>query len=87
MQRLSALLLPRAGTVGSERRHTIQDIERRYQDNLATLYREIIFVGMSVYKPEATKGIPMEHIYILLTVVPNAATEEASDVSRVDPLK
>jgi hypothetical protein len=72
---------------GSERRHTIQDIERRYQDNLATLYREIIFVGMSVYKPEATNGIPMEHIYIPLTVVPNAATEDASDVSRVDPLK
>ncbi len=72
---------------GSERQHTIQDIEKRYQDNLATLYREIIFVGMSVYKPEATKGIPMEHIYIPLTVLPNAATEDASDVSRVDPLK
>ncbi len=41
----------------------------RYKENVITLYRNIEFIGMSVYKPEATKGIPMECIYIPLTVI------------------
>ncbi|MDJ0661945.1 MAG: NACHT domain-containing protein [Crocosphaera sp.] len=40
---------------------------------------------MSVYKPEATKGVPMENIYIPLTVVPEAASKE-DKASRIDPL-
>jgi energy-coupling factor transporter ATP-binding protein EcfA2 len=71
---------------GATRKKTIQDIRRRYNDNLKTLYSKIEFVGMSVYKQEATKGVPMEHIYIPLTAVPEAADETNENVPRIDTL-
>jgi len=71
---------------GATRKKTIQDIRQRYNDNLNTLYRRIEFVGMSVYKQEATKGIPMEQIYIPLTAVPAATDESDSNVPRTNPL-
>ena len=72
---------------GAARKKTIQDTTRRYFDNLGMLYRNIEFVGMSVYKPEATKGVPMEHIYIPLSVVPSASDERDPNVQRTDPVK
>ena len=71
---------------GATRKKTIQDIRRRYNDNLNTLYSKIEFVGMSVYKHEAAKGVPMEHIYIPLAAVPEAADETNKNVTRIDPL-
>jgi hypothetical protein len=70
---------------GAGRKKTIQDTYNRYSDNVRTLYRNIEFVGMSVYKPEAAKGIPMEHIYIPLTVRPEAA-DETSNIPGINPL-
>jgi hypothetical protein len=74
-------------TANADSKKTIEDTRRRYDDNLTTLYRNIEFVGMSVYKQEATKGVPMEHIYIPLTVVPETADERDSTATRVNPLK
>ncbi len=74
-------------TSDGETRKTIEDTRKRYNDNLETLYRNIEFVGMSVYKQEATRGVPMEHIYIPLTVVPEATDEQDSNVVRIDPIK
>jgi energy-coupling factor transporter ATP-binding protein EcfA2 len=71
---------------GTTRKKTIQDIRRRYDNNLDTLYRKIEFVGMSVYKQEATKGVPMEHIYIPLTAAPEMADEKDEKVPRINPL-
>jgi energy-coupling factor transporter ATP-binding protein EcfA2 len=71
---------------GTDRKHSIQDTQKRYEDNLTTLHREITFVGMSVYKPEATRGVPMEHIYIPLAVVPDGASTVGSSIPRVNPL-
>lgn len=71
---------------GSARRKTIQETLKIYDDNLNTLYRKIEFVGMSVYKPEATRGVPMEHIYIPLTAVPEQADENDPSISRINPL-
>lgn len=71
---------------GATRKKTIQDTRNRYDENLRILYRNIEFVGMSVYKPEATKGVPMEHIYIPLTVIPEAADENDINTTRIDPL-
>jgi hypothetical protein len=72
---------------GTPLRKTIEEIRIRYNDNLVGLYRDIQFVGMSVYKPEATKGVPMEHIYIPLTVVPEAAEERGAELGfRLNPL-
>lgn len=51
---------------GNTRKKTIQDTRKRYNDNLNTLYGKIEFVGMSVYKEEASRGVPMEDIYIPL---------------------
>ncbi len=72
---------------GAARRKTIQDTTRRYFDNLVKLYRNIEFVGMSVYKPEATRGVPMEHIYIPLSVVPSASDERDPNVQHTDPVE
>jgi hypothetical protein len=71
---------------GVNRKRTIEDTRKRYNDNIQKLYREVQFVGMSIYKQEATKGIPMEHIYIPLAVIPEAAEEKSSEVQRINPL-
>jgi energy-coupling factor transporter ATP-binding protein EcfA2 len=49
------------------------------------LYGRIEFVGMSVYKPEATKGVPMEHIYIPLTTVAEQADDRNPATPRGNP--
>ncbi|MCY2986465.1 MAG: NACHT domain-containing protein, partial [Planctomycetota bacterium] len=72
---------------GSGRRNTIQDTRTRYDDNLKQLYRRIEFVGMSVYKPEATRGVPIEHIYIPLAAVPDTANPDDPNLPRTDPLR
>lgn len=69
---------------GSTRKKTIQDTRKRYNDGINILYRKIEFVGMSVYKEEATRGVPMEDIYIPLTAIPEKADEKTT--SRTDPL-
>jgi hypothetical protein len=71
---------------GAVRKKTIEDTRTRYNENLIKLYDEIQFVGMSIYKQEASRGIPMEHIYIPLTVVPEAADERDSNLERLNPL-
>jgi energy-coupling factor transporter ATP-binding protein EcfA2 len=71
---------------GSRRAKTIEDTRSRYNESLPILYRDIQFVGMSVYKPEATRGIPMEHIYIPLRVLLEAQIEQSIDVYYRNPL-
>src|SRR5439155_13717282 len=39
-----------------------------------------------IYKPEATKGVPMEHIYIPLTVVPETAADADTLHTAQNPL-
>ena len=70
---------------GQTRQKTIKDLRERYDKGLKLLHKKIEFVGMSVYKPEATRGVSMENIYIPLTVVPEAASRE-DNISRIDPL-
>ncbi|WP_041258201.1 NACHT domain-containing protein [Fibrella aestuarina] len=45
---------------------TIQEVKARYDRALVVMHSLIEFVGMSVYKHEATRGVPMQHIYIPL---------------------
>jgi hypothetical protein len=71
---------------GVERRRTIRDIRTRYDDVLKREYGRIEFVGMSVYKEEAARNVPMENIYIPLSLIPNGADEDSPDVLRRDPL-
>ena len=75
-------LIPR----GAARKKTLQDTRKRYDDNLLETYGKIEFVGMSVYKEEATRGVPMEHIYIPLSAVPEAADDTDPELARTDSL-
>jgi energy-coupling factor transporter ATP-binding protein EcfA2 len=70
---------------GATRRRTIQDIRQRYDENLTSLYRYIKFVGMPVYKPEATRGVPMEDIYIPLSVTPDGSDPDELRILRINP--
>ncbi len=71
---------------GQSRRRTIEDVRKPYDENLLELYRRIAFVGMSVYKQNATRGVPMEDIYIPLSAVPHAAGVDEDDCERTNPL-
>jgi len=71
---------------GATRKKTIQETRGLYDDNLKTLYNQIEFVGMSVYKQEATGGVPMEEIYIPVSALPNTVDQTDPKAVRVDPL-
>lgn len=68
---------------GASKARDISTIKASYLRSLSGAYRNIEFVGMSVYKPEATRGIAMEDIYI-----PISATleKEPGNDARHDPL-
>ena len=67
-------------------RSTIEGIRKPYDETLLQLYRRIEFVGMSVYKPEATRGVPMEDIYIPVSTVPNSTAWDDDSTPRTNPL-
>lgn len=68
---------------GMSHRRSIDEIRDRYVAAQERLHRSIEFVGMSVYKPEATRGIPMEDIYIPLDVAPWSS--DITGTTRIDP--
>jgi energy-coupling factor transporter ATP-binding protein EcfA2 len=61
---------------GGPRVKTLRETQELYVANMLTAYGKIQFVGMSVYKPEATKGIEMQHIYIPLTLIRENANDD-----------
>jgi len=71
---------------GATHKKTIEDTRKRYDDNLPILYRDIQFVGMSVLEQAAAKGVPMEHIYIPLSVIPEVQIEQDTNVTYTNPL-
>ncbi len=71
---------------GTIRRESILETRRRYDASLLTLHRNIEFVGMSVYKPEATRGVPIEDIYIPLSLSPGSVNDSGIDPPRISPL-
>jgi len=83
---LSLFYYPELVVDGPGRRKTIQDIRSRYDENLIKLHRNIEFVGMSVYKPEATEGVPMENVYIPLQVLPEGVDDSEANATRINPL-
>ncbi|MCC8432100.1 NACHT domain-containing protein [Reyranella aquatilis] len=76
---------PRLVPRGEKQRKSIQEIRSLYDLNLKKRYGRIEFVGMSVYKEEASRRIPLENIYIPLSVVSERSPEESDDTPRVDP--
>lgn len=72
---------------GHLKRKTISEIRNIYDKNLLALYRDINFVGMSVYKQDATRGVPIHEIYIPLKMVPNGVADNDGEFPQQDPLK
>ena len=72
---------------GSSRRKTLEDTRKRYDDNLQQLYGRIEFIGMSVYKEEATSGVPMERIYIPLSASPETSDDLNENGGSINPLE
>lgn len=70
---------------GLTQRKTIQEITKPYIDNLLAKFGRIEFVGMSVFKDSATRGVAMDDIYIPLTTVPENANEDLTDIPRTNP--
>ena len=77
---------PELQSNGVPRRKTIQETRHSYDENIRMTHNRIEFVGMSVYKEEATRGVPMEHIYIPLSVVPEGASSSDEQAPRVNPM-
>ena len=75
---------------GLQRKKSLQDTRIIYDDNLHQTYGRIEFIGMSVYKEEATRGVPMEDIYIPLSAIPESAEDSGDNRFRtktIDLLK
>lgn len=70
---------------GEQHKKSIQAWRVQYDDNMRKKYGRIEFVGMSVYKEEASRRIPLEEIYIPLSVVPERSIEEGEDTARINP--
>lgn len=72
--------------LGHSRKQSIMDTRNRYDANLREIFGKIEFIGMSVYKEEAAKGVPLEHIYVPLAAVAEDANDENEDAPRSNPL-
>ena len=66
---------------GEENRKTLLERRISYDRLLYKRFGKIQFVGMSVYKNEAAHGVPIENIYIPLSVVPEAGKDTDSRIS------
>ena len=71
---------------GPKRRQAITVTRQRYDQEFAKLHGKIQFVGMSVYKEEASVSVDMDRIYLPLRVVPESAVEPDTPVKRTNPL-
>lgn len=72
---------------GIKRRTALQNVRKQYDDNLLRHFGWIRFVGMSVRKEEAARGLPMETIYIPLETVAEGTTDEDDRAPRTNPLE
>ncbi|AYG57803.1 NACHT domain-containing protein [Rhizobium jaguaris] len=72
--------------LGDARRKTIQEVRVQYDENMRRRFGRIEFVGMSVYKEEASRRVPLENIYIPLSLVTEASPEENDDTPRIEPV-
>lgn len=66
---------------------THKETRARYDINLSEAHNRIEFVGMSVYKAEATHGVAIDEIYIPVSVVKNTNNKSISGkLPRINPL-
>ncbi|UVL17663.1 NACHT domain-containing protein [Pseudomonas sp. B21-044] len=70
---------------GERSQKSIKALRTQYDENMRKKFGRIEFVGMSVYKDETSRRIPLEDIYIPLSLVPERSGEESEDTPRIDP--
>jgi energy-coupling factor transporter ATP-binding protein EcfA2 len=70
---------------GRKRQASIQQLRLQYDAALQRENGRIEFVGMSVYKQETARTVPMENIYIPLAIVPEGASDEEESSQRHTP--
>lgn len=70
---------------GPSRRKAINTLRTKYNNNLVALRGRVEFIGMSVYKEEASRGVPLEHIYIPLGAVPETSDDSLDITPRINP--
>jgi hypothetical protein len=83
---LSLFYYPEIVQNGAAQAVAIQTTRAIYDANLLQAYGRVEFIGMSVYKEEAGKGVPLDQIYIPITAVPELADDSNEFVSRIRPL-
>lgn len=83
---LSLYYYPEIVLDGAGTRKSFEGIRDSYSTALREKYGKVEFVGMSVYKEEATKGVPLEHIYIPLSVVGEDQDDSSDAFPRINPL-
>ena len=71
---------------GRASRKSLEGIREGYNAALRERNGRIEFVGMSVYKEEATRGVPLEQIYIPLSVVGEEQDDSEDSYPRQNPL-
>lgn len=82
--RLALFYYPELVPNGEVKFRSLDEVKRSYDKAFANQHNRIEFVGMSVYKPEATRGVPIEDIYIPVSAVPIAGKDTDE---RVNPLE
>lgn len=84
---LSLYYYPEIVFNGANRKINIQKTREKYDRNIVESHGRIELVGMSVYKEEAARGVPLEDIYIPLSVVSEGATNVIDATPRLNPLQ
>ena len=72
---------------GRARLESIEAVRRSYLEQNRSAHGKIQFVGMSVYKEEATSAVDLESLYIPLHVVSEGANEYDPATQQRDPLR
>jgi hypothetical protein len=84
---LSLFYYPELVADGVERRRSFGETRRLYDANLRDRHGRIEFVGMSVYKEETSRRVPLEQIYIPLSLLPEESSPENDDTPRIRPTR
>src|SRR5262249_41946778 len=71
---------------GPKHRQAIATVRQNYDQEFMKLHSKLQFVGMSVYKEEASDSVDMDRIYIPLRVVPEGAAETDTQTASTNPL-
>ncbi|WP_374369201.1 NACHT domain-containing NTPase [Dongia sp.] len=85
-QHLALYYYPEIVPEGAARRLNIEAVRELYNSAISERNGRIEFVGMSVYKEEATKGVPLESIYIPLSLVGEDQDDSEDRFPRTNPI-